>query len=157
MFCSFQLFGIRRMTSMANRHNMSDQNREQLNTLNIAPYIQLVYPLIDKQRRMGGNAFRHCLETFSILLDYGIVDHILLKASVIHDLIEDEDGFVEPFGTLTTNVIDAILGKNEIIIKDWSENVEFAEACFATGLFENTGRTISTGHVEAPVWRIKGE
>lgn len=93
MFCSFQLFGIRRMTSMANRHNMSDQNREQLNTLNIAPYIQLVYPLIDKQRRMGGNAFRHCLETFSILLDYGIVDHILLKASVIHDLIEDEDGF----------------------------------------------------------------
>ena len=81
------------MVSMANRHNMSDHDREHLKTLNIAPYIQLVYPLIDKQRRMGGNAFRHCLETFSILLDYGIVDHILLKASVIHDLIEDEDGF----------------------------------------------------------------
>lgn len=75
----------------------------------------------------------------------------------ITSTVEDKDGFVEPFGTLTTNVIDAILGKNEIIIKDWSENVEFAEACFATGLFENTGRTISTGHVEAPVWRIKGE
>ena len=81
------------MRAIPNRHNMSDVDRDYLKTLNIAPYIQLVYPLIDKQRRMGGNAFRHCLETFSILLDYGVVDHVLLKASVIHDLIEDEDGF----------------------------------------------------------------
>lgn len=78
---------------MPNRHNMSDVDRDYLKTLNIAPYIQLVYPLIDKQRRMGGNAFRHCLATFSVLLDYGVIDHTLLKASVIHDLIEDEDGF----------------------------------------------------------------
>lgn len=81
------------MRVMPNRHNMSDVDRDKLITLNVAPYIQLSYPLIDKQRRMGGNAFRHCLDTFSILLDYGYVDHILLKAAVIHDLIEDEEGF----------------------------------------------------------------
>lgn len=33
--------------------------------------------------------FRHQLSTMAILLDYKIVDPVLLKASVIHDLFED--------------------------------------------------------------------
>lgn len=93
---------------MPNRHNMSDGDRDYLKGLNIAPYIQLAYPLIDKQRRMGGNAFRHCLDTFSILLDYGCIDHTLLKAAVIHDLIEDEEGFDQ-------NIILQLEGGKEVL------------------------------------------
>jgi len=33
--------------------------------------------------------FRHQLDTMSILIDYGYIDSVLLKASIIHDLIED--------------------------------------------------------------------
>ena len=33
--------------------------------------------------------FRHQLSTLAILLDYKIVDPVLLKAAVIHDLFED--------------------------------------------------------------------
>jgi GTP pyrophosphokinase len=33
--------------------------------------------------------FRHQLDTMAILMDYGYIDSILLKASVIHDLLED--------------------------------------------------------------------
>ena len=33
--------------------------------------------------------FRHQLSTMAILLDYKIIDPVLLKASVIHDLFED--------------------------------------------------------------------
>lgn len=37
--------------------------------------------------------FRHQLDTMAILIDYGYIDDILLKASVIHDLVEDVPGF----------------------------------------------------------------
>jgi GTP pyrophosphokinase len=33
--------------------------------------------------------FRHQIDTMGILMDYGYIDSILLKASVIHDLLED--------------------------------------------------------------------
>lgn len=36
--------------------------------------------------------FRHQIGTMAILLDYKIVDPVLLKASVIHDLFEDAPG-----------------------------------------------------------------
>ena len=45
--------------------------------------------LIGVQRREGSNMFRHQLSTLAILLDYKILDPVLLKASVIHDLFED--------------------------------------------------------------------
>ena len=76
-----------------NRHNLQNQKAEELKDLNIAPFIQLAYPLIDKERKMGGNMFRHCMAVFSILIDYGYTDKILLCSSVIHDLIEDEKDF----------------------------------------------------------------
>jgi (p)ppGpp synthase/HD superfamily hydrolase len=76
-----------------NRHNLQNNKAEELKDLNIAPYVQLAYPLIDKQRKMGGNMFRHCMSVFSVLIDYGYTDKVLLKASVIHDLIEDEKDF----------------------------------------------------------------
>jgi (p)ppGpp synthase/HD superfamily hydrolase len=64
----------------------------RLKQMHLAPYIQLATALIGKPRRSGGNMFRHQIDTFGILVDYGYIDSVLLKASVIHDLIEDEPG-----------------------------------------------------------------
>lgn len=55
----------------------------------IAPYVQKATALRGKKRYVGGNQFRHAMSTFAILIDYHYVDPVLLKASVIHDLIED--------------------------------------------------------------------
>jgi (p)ppGpp synthase/HD superfamily hydrolase len=37
--------------------------------------------------------FRHQIDTMAILIDYGYIDSILLKASLVHDLIEDMPEF----------------------------------------------------------------
>jgi GTP pyrophosphokinase len=55
----------------------------------LAPYIVKAMALIGVQRRSGSNMFRHQLSTMAILLDYKILDPVLLKAAVIHDLFED--------------------------------------------------------------------
>lgn len=65
----------------------------RLKNMHLAPYIQLATYLIGKLRRSGGNMFRHQLDTMAILMDYGYIDSILLKASVIHDLLEDLPDF----------------------------------------------------------------
>lgn len=53
------------------------------------PYINLSLQLKQKLRKGYGTMFRHQLETFAILLEYGFTDSVLLKASLLHDLIED--------------------------------------------------------------------
>jgi GTP pyrophosphokinase len=60
-----------------------------LSSLTLAPYIVKAMALIGVKRRSGSNMFRHQLSTMAILLDYKIIDPVLLKASVIHDLFED--------------------------------------------------------------------
>jgi GTP pyrophosphokinase len=65
---------------------------ESLRNLTLAPYIVKAMALIGVRRRGGSNMFRHQLSTLAILLDYKIVDPVLLKASVIHDLFEDAAG-----------------------------------------------------------------
>jgi (p)ppGpp synthase/HD superfamily hydrolase len=63
---------------------------EKLKNLTLAPYIIKATALIGRQRNVGGNQFRHAMATFAILLDYKLFDdYVLLKAAVIHDLIED--------------------------------------------------------------------
>jgi (p)ppGpp synthase/HD superfamily hydrolase len=63
---------------------------EKLKNLVLAPYIIKATALIGKQRNVGGNQFRHALATMAILIDYKLIDdYVLLKAAVIHDLIED--------------------------------------------------------------------
>jgi GTP pyrophosphokinase len=49
--------------------------------------------LIGKSRKAGGNMFRHQLDTMSILMDYGYIDEVLLKASIVHDVLEDIQDF----------------------------------------------------------------
>lgn len=61
-------------------------------SLVIAPYVQKATALRGVRRYVGGNQFRHAMATFTILIDYHYVDSVLLKASVIHDLLEDVKG-----------------------------------------------------------------
>jgi GTP pyrophosphokinase len=62
---------------------------QSLTHLTLAPYIVKAMALIGVKRRGGSNMFRHQLSTLAILLDYKVLDPVLLKASVIHDLFED--------------------------------------------------------------------
>jgi len=61
----------------------------QLAGITLAPYIVRAMRLIDVPRKAGSNMFRHQMSTLAILLDYKLVDPVLLKASVIHDLFEE--------------------------------------------------------------------
>ena len=74
----------------------SQMDKEHMLTLkgiSLAPYMQLATALIGKARFAGGNMFRHQIDTLGILIDYGYIDSTLLKASCIHDVIEDIPGF----------------------------------------------------------------
>jgi (p)ppGpp synthase/HD superfamily hydrolase len=55
----------------------------------LAPYMQVATALIGKTREGGGNMFRHQIDTMGILIDYSYIDPVLLKAAVVHDVIED--------------------------------------------------------------------
>ncbi|MDR0497626.1 MAG: hypothetical protein LBH42_08435 [Treponema sp.] len=68
---------------------MSVEQMLLLKSTFMAPYMQVATALIGKSRESGGNMFRHQLATMAILIDYGIIDSVLLKASIVHDLIED--------------------------------------------------------------------
>jgi len=59
----------------------------------LAPYMQLATALIGKTREGGGNMFRHQFDTMAILIDYGYINSVLLKAAVVHDLLEDVPDF----------------------------------------------------------------
>ena len=69
-----------------------DNLEQTLGGITMAPYIVKAMALIGVKRRAGSNMFRHQISTMGILLDYKIVDPVLLKAAVIHDLFEDAAG-----------------------------------------------------------------
>ena len=73
--------------------DMDETRMLQLRSITVAPYMQLATALIGKERYAGGNMFRHQIDTLGILIDYGYIDSVLLKASVIHDLLEDVPEF----------------------------------------------------------------
>jgi len=72
---------------------MNKEQMLQLSGLHLAPYIQIATILIGKPREGGCNMFRHQLDTMSILLDYKYIDAVLLKASLVHDVLEDIPDF----------------------------------------------------------------
>lgn len=74
---------------------MDTEHMLQLRKTYVAPYMQIATALIGKQRFAGGNMFRHQIDTMGILIDYGYIDSILLKASLVHDVVEDIPGFDE--------------------------------------------------------------
>ena len=72
---------------------MAVEQMQQLRDMTLAPYMQLATGLIGKARHAGGNMFRHQMDTLAILIDYGYIDAILLKASIVHDTVEDIPDF----------------------------------------------------------------
>jgi len=64
---------------------------EILSSLVLAPYIMKATALISNGRKVGGNQFRHQFATLGILLDYKYFSNsVLLKAALIHDLLEEK-------------------------------------------------------------------
>ncbi|MCL2270648.1 MAG: hypothetical protein FWC24_04815 [Treponema sp.] len=72
---------------------MTTEEMIKLRETRLAPYIQLATALIGKTRMSGGNMFRHQLDTMAILIDYGHINSTLLKASIVHDILEDIPDF----------------------------------------------------------------
>jgi (p)ppGpp synthase/HD superfamily hydrolase len=72
---------------------MTTEEMLRLKGTHLAPYIQLATTLIGKVREGGGNMFRHQLDAMATLIDYGYIDPVLLKASIVHDVIEDIPDF----------------------------------------------------------------
>lgn len=62
---------------------------KQLSRIKLAPYICKARALIGVPRIGGENMFRHQMMTLTVLLDYLIIDPVLLKAAIIHDIAED--------------------------------------------------------------------
>lgn len=69
-----------------------DDLERTLGGITMAPYIVKAMALIGVRRRSGSNMFRHQISTMGILLDYKMVDPVMLKAAVIHDLFENAPG-----------------------------------------------------------------
>jgi hypothetical protein len=46
------------------------------------------------------------------------------------------------------------LGEGEFFLKNWSESEELAKALFASGKVIDSGATVQTGYVEAPIARL---
>jgi len=72
---------------------MTTEQTHHMSEMHLAPYIQVATLLIGKSRRAGGNMFRHQIDTLGILIDYGYIDEVLLKASIVHDILEDVPNF----------------------------------------------------------------
>lgn len=87
---------------------------EKIKNLVLAPYIIKLTALIGKVRHVGGNQFRHAFATLAILIDYKLFDdQVLLKASVIHDLLEDipetDEREIRSVDTDGNRVVDLVL------------------------------------------------
>jgi len=72
---------------------MTTEEMLRLKGVHLAPYMQLATVLIGKNRYGGGNMFRHQLDTMAVLIDYGYINSILLKAAIVHDILEDVPDF----------------------------------------------------------------
>jgi hypothetical protein len=59
------------------------------------------------------------------------------------------------YGKLTVNLPESQLGANEIFVRTTEENEHLAKAAIKTGLFEDTGKKISSGFIKISIWRLK--
>jgi len=108
---------------------------ETLRNLVLAPYILKASALIRVQRKVGGNQFRHSFSTLGILLDYKYYnDGVLLKASLLHDFLEDlEETTVDEIRGIDTEspqVVDLVL---EVTKQNWETKEEYLQRILYTG------------------------
>lgn len=110
---------------------------EKLKNLVLAPYIIKATALIGKQRGVGGNQFRHAMATMAILLDYKLFDdYVLLKASVIHDLLED----VPETNEFEIRIIDGQADQVLDLVKEVTRPEEMAKADYLKRILEQGSR-----------------
>ena len=115
---------------------MNQEDMLKLKSIHLAPYIQLATALIGKPRNCGGNMFRHQIDTFGILVDYGYSDSVLLKASVIHDLLEDiPEQDVNQILSIDTESYEVYLLVTEVSRKPTERKVEFLDRIRRTGSY----------------------
>lgn len=60
----------------------------------------------------------------------------------------------EPYCTLSSNVVEAVLLEDEFCVPSWNIPHEFLEKLLAVGIFQDTGKLFPTARVVAPVWRL---
>lgn len=94
----------------------------------------------------------------AVFTPYGYADIVKTKyrdGNLAILLIAQDDQ--EPITVLSINLPDkaSLLGADEVFVKAWSENEQIAPLVLLTGLFEDTGKRVPTGFVEAQVWRVK--
>lgn len=58
---------------------------------------------------------------------------------------------------LTVNLPKKHLEEGEFFVKTWSENEVITNFLRKSGIFEDTGKRVLTGFVEAEVWKFKEE
>ena len=63
----------------------------------------------------------------------------------------------ELLATLSLNIPEKgnLLGEGEFFAKTYSENEEIAQACLASGRFEDTGKRVASGFVQVEIWKKK--
>ena len=140
---------------------MDAQHMQQLKDISLAPYMQLATGLIGKARHAGGNMFRHQMDTLAILIDYGYIDPILLKASVVHDTVEDIPGFdknlIENIDAQGPDVLKLVL---EVTRRDTEDKKQFLRRILDTGsqkakvlkCADRISNMISLGYVTDPAF-----
>lgn len=60
----------------------------------------------------------------------------------------------EPYGALTTNIVEAEIAEDEICIPIWNLPPAIVDSYLASGRFQDTGMAVATGYVVAPIWRV---
>lgn len=69
-------------------------------------------------------------------------------------VLTDHEGI---FAVVSVNIPEIALGPEEFLMKFYSENAAFEEPLRATGLFEDTGKRVSSGYVAIPIWQLSEE
>jgi (p)ppGpp synthase/HD superfamily hydrolase len=111
---------------------------EKLKNLVLAPYIIKATALIGKKRNVGGNQFRHSLATMAILIDYKLFDdYVLLKAAVIHDLIEE----VPETNEQDLRLIDAQANQVVDLVLEVSKPKNMPKSTFLKNILEQGSRS----------------
>jgi len=104
-----------------------------LRETHLAPYIQIATALIGKSRMSGGNMFRHQIDTMAILIDYNCIDTVLLKASIVHDILED----IPDFNHNLLLSIDYESHEVYALVREVTRNPEETKAKFLTRILES--------------------
>jgi len=112
---------------------MTTEEMLRLRETHLAPYIQLATALIGKSRRSGGNMFRHQIDTMAILIDYNCIDTVLLKAAIVHDILED----ISDFNHNLLLSIDYESHEVYQLVREVTRNPEETKAEFLTRILQN--------------------